>query len=107
MPAKGAGSFSFGPILAEGVGGYVALDLIVQSTRLHTGRRLITHISEVDLDEATNTYRVHDVFALDTKDEEPNLAWTGRRPALADEIGWRGLAGDVKLTKKILGGGAS
>jgi pilus assembly protein CpaF len=87
----------------------LALDLVVQSARLHSGQRLITHISEIDLDEATDTYRIHDLFNLDTSSGEPKLTWTGRRPALADELGWKGLAGDVKLTKKIFaakGGGS-
>ena len=79
----------------------MALDLVVQSARLHSGRRMITHISEVELDEATNTYRVHDIYALDTAAERPQLAWTGRRPALAGEIGWRGLAGEVKHTGRL------
>ena len=79
----------------------LALDLVVQSARLHSGQRLITHVSEIDLDEATNTYRIQDLFNLDTTSGEPKLAWTGRRPSLADELGWKGLAGDVKLTKEI------
>jgi pilus assembly protein CpaF len=86
----------------------LALDLVVQSARLHSGQRLITHVSEIGLDEAANTYRIHDLFNLDTTSGEPKLAWTGRRPALADDLGWKGLAGDVKLTKKIFaakGGG--
>ncbi len=33
--------------------------------------------------------------------QTPDLEWTGRRPALADEMGWRGLTGDVKLTERI------
>jgi pilus assembly protein CpaF len=82
----------------------LALDLVVQSARLHSGRRLITHISEVGLDEATNTYEFNDIFNLDTSAAEPVLKWTGHRPALAKEIGWRGLAGQVKLTQDILGG---
>jgi pilus assembly protein CpaF len=80
----------------------LALDLVVQSARLHSGRRLITHISEVGLDEATNTYRFHDIFNLDTSEATPRLRWTGRRPALADEIAWRGLSGEVKLTQPIM-----
>jgi pilus assembly protein CpaF len=79
----------------------LALDLVVQSARLHSGRRLLTHVSEIGLDEATNTYRIHDLFSLETAGDEPTLRWTGRRPALADEIGWKGLAGDVKLTRKM------
>ncbi len=86
----------------------LALDLVVQSARLHSGQRLITHVSEIGLDEATNTYRIHDLFNLDTTSGKPKLAWTGRRPSLADELGRKGLAGDVKLTKEIFaakGGG--
>jgi pilus assembly protein CpaF len=82
----------------------LAVDLIVQSARLHSGRRLITQVSEIGLEEATNTYRIHDLFSLDTSSGEPILAWTGRRPALADELGWKGLAGEVKLTKRIFAG---
>jgi pilus assembly protein CpaF len=83
----------------------LALDLVVQSARLHSGRRLITHVSEIGLDEATNTYQIQDLFHLDTTSGEPQLVWTGRRPALADEIGWKGLAGDVKLTKDVFAAG--
>ncbi len=79
----------------------LALDLVVQSARLHSGRRLITHISEVGLDEATNSYVIHDLFNLDTTTGEPVLVWTGRRPMLADDLAWKGLAGDVNLTKEI------
>ena len=81
----------------------LALDLVVQAARLPDGRRLITHVSEIGLDEATNSYLIEDVFALDTSAESPRLAWTGRRPALADEIAWRGLADEVVLTKEMLG----
>ena len=82
----------------------MALDRVVQAARLHSGRRLITHISEIGLDEATNTYEINDIFNLDRSAAEPVLKWTGRRPALAEESGWRGLAGQVKLTQDILGG---
>ena len=80
----------------------LALDLVVQSARLHSGRRLITHISEIGLDETSNTYRVNDIFNLDTTAAEPRLEWTGLRPALADELGWKGLTSAVKLTERIL-----
>ncbi len=78
-----------------------ALDIVVQATRLSSGRRLVTHISEIELDPATNDYVVHDIFALDTTGE-PTLVWTGRRPKLADELGWKGLSDMVNLTKEIL-----
>lgn len=80
----------------------LALDLVVQTSRLHSGRRLITHISEVDFDESTNTYRLRDIFSLDTSTQEPILKWTESRPALVSEIPWRGLSDKVKLTKHIL-----
>jgi pilus assembly protein CpaF len=80
-----------------------AIDVVVQAARLHNGRRLTTHISEIDFDEPNNTYIVNDIFNLDTSLEFPVLKWTGRRPKLADEISWKGLTGHVKLTKGILG----
>jgi pilus assembly protein CpaF len=79
----------------------LALDLVVQTSRLTSGRRLITHVSEIDLDEEKGTYVVNDIYTLDTKLETPMLRWTGRRPKLADELGWKGLAGDVQLTREV------
>jgi len=80
----------------------LALDLVVQATRLHDGRRLLTHISEIDLDEATNAYIIRDIFNLDTSGEIPMLKWTGYRPKFADEVRWRGLADQIDLTREIL-----
>lgn len=80
----------------------LALDLVIQVARLHDGRRLVTHISEIGLDEPTMTYQIHDIFHLETTSGEPKLVWTGRRPKLADEIGWRGLGQKVRETKRIL-----
>jgi len=80
-----------------------ALDVVVQAARLHDGRRLTTHISEVEFDEPNNMYIINDIFALDTSLEFPVLKWTGRRPKLADQVGWKGLTGHVKHTKGILG----
>ncbi len=80
-----------------------ALDVVVQAARLHDGRRLTTHISEIEFDEPNNAYVVHDIFTLDVTEEFPMLKWTGRRPKLADQIGWKGLTGHVKHTKGILG----
>lgn len=79
----------------------LALDLVLQTSRLSNGRRLVTHISEIELDEDKDTYVVHDIFNLDTSLETPTLRWTGKRPRLADEIGWKGLSGDVRLTKDM------
>lgn len=81
----------------------LAVDLFVQTSRLHSGRRLITHISEVGFDEATGAYKVRDIFNLDTSQAEPVIRWTGERPTLANDIGWLGLAHKINLTKHIFG----
>ena len=75
--------------------------------RLHSGRRLITHISEIGLDDAAGTYSVRDIFNLDTKSATPILKWTGVRPKLASELEWMGLTPKVKLTKSIFSGSVS
>lgn len=80
----------------------LALDLIVQTARLPNGRRLVTHISEIAVDEQQGNYVVDDLFDLDTSVASPSLRWTGRRPRLADDLHWKGLAGEVRLTGEIL-----
>ncbi len=82
----------------------MAVDLIIQTSRLPSGRRLITHISEVDYDDRANNYKLADLFALEIKGGEPELVATGRRPGFADEVSWMGLAGEVKLTKPLFEG---
>lgn len=89
------------PALRRQVGG--AIDLVVQAARLHNGRRLITHVSEIGVNEETNTYVVTDIFSLDTAQEFPMLEWTGTRPQLADEVTWKGLGEHVNLTRRIMG----
>ena len=79
-----------------------AIDLIIQTSRLPGGRRLITHLSEVEFDEQSQTYVLKDIFALDDAQGEPNLTWTGRRPKLADEIHRQGLSDEVKTTRPIM-----
>lgn len=79
----------------------LAVDLFVQTSRLHSGRRLVTHISEVEFDEKAGTYVIHDIFNLDTSGPEPTMKWTGERPTLADNVGWLGLTDRIKLTKAI------
>ena len=79
-----------------------AIDLIVQTVRLHSGRRLISHISEVFLDEQKNVYDVRDLFALEERQGEAELVWTGYRSNLADEIVWHGLADQVEHAGEVL-----
>jgi len=79
----------------------LALDMVVQASRLTSGRRLVTAISEIELDHATGDYVINDIFSLDESDDHPTLKWTGRRPRIADELGWRGLGDHVKLLKEV------
>jgi pilus assembly protein CpaF len=78
-----------------------AIDLIVQGARLHSGRRLITHIAEVDFDEPGNVYLVEDIFRLKFEGETPALTWTGRRPRLADEIDALGLRDGIRWSSRL------
>ncbi len=79
-----------------------AVDLIVQTIRAHSGRRLITHVSEVDFDESKQAYVIEDIFRVDAQSADAQLTWTGRRPRLADELGWHGLADRVNLTAALM-----
>ncbi len=80
-----------------------AVDLIVQTARLASGRRLITHISEVELDEATQNYRIADIFNLvEGPDGEPALEWTRTRPKTLLQLKFEGLTGEMNLTKPML-----
>ena len=81
-----------------------AVDIVVQAARLHDGRRLITHISEIGLDEAANTYQIRDIFNLDTRTTLPELKWTGLKPKIASELVWQGLDKRVKLTAPLFSG---
>ena len=81
-----------------------AIDIVVQAARLHDGRRLITHISEIGLDEAANAYQVRDIYSLDTKAALPELKWTGIKPKLAGELTWQGLDSRVRLTAALFSG---
>ncbi|MBI1337280.1 MAG: CpaF family protein [Phycisphaera sp.] len=76
-----------------------AIDLVIQTNRMHTGRRLITHVSEVGYDDVRNTYFTHDLFNLTT--DAQLLTWTGRRPHFADDLAWMGLTDRVKLTAEL------
>ncbi len=78
-----------------------AIDLIVQTGRRSDGSRCITHISEVEFDDARESFRVQDVFAT-TADERRTLAWTGRTSRLGTEVHSMGLAHPVHLARQGL-----
>jgi pilus assembly protein CpaF len=79
-----------------------ALDLVVQTARLASGRRMVTGISEVHLDEGTQNYRIVDLFQLGESGGEPELMWTRTRPSALVQLKFEGLLGQMELTKPML-----
>jgi pilus assembly protein CpaF len=41
-----------------------AVDLVVQTSRMPSGQRFVTHISEVEMDETGSQYEIRDLFAV-------------------------------------------
>jgi pilus assembly protein CpaF len=78
-----------------------ALDLIVHTARLPSGRRLVTHISQLKLEEQSLNYLVSDIFSLTGHGEDIQLKWTGVRPELADDIMLGELADQINLTRPL------
>jgi pilus assembly protein CpaF len=64
-----------------------AVDLVVQLTRLHDGRRCVTQIAElVDVDPAEGGIRIRDLFVLDTHDPAGKLEATGALPTFMGQL---------------------
>jgi pilus assembly protein CpaF len=83
-----------------------ALDLIVQTARLTSGRRLVTGIAECHFDENTDNYVIKDIFRLDENNgegAEPVLQWTGERPEMLEHLRAENLLDAMDLTKPMLG----
>lgn len=78
-----------------------AIDLIVQTVRLPSGRRLVCDICEIDLDEPSQNYRIHDIFTLGGHGPQRALEWTGRRPRMADDVALQDFVDQMKLTQRI------
>lgn len=78
-----------------------ALDLMVHTVRLPSGRRLVSHISELDLDEQTLNYHIHDIYELRGQGDHLALQWTGRRPKLAGDVMVGELADQINLTRPM------
>jgi len=78
-----------------------AIDLVAQTSRLPSGRRMVTHISEVAFDEATGGYVLTDLFSLDRggPQGEERLCWRGRLPAFAGDRHWAALGKESKHPK--------
>ncbi len=79
-----------------------AIDLVVQTARLPSGRRLFTGISEVGFDENTQNYRIIDIFTTTGKTESSEMAWTGARPATLEQIAAEGLSEQMVVTRPML-----
>ncbi|MCL2647133.1 MAG: Flp pilus assembly complex ATPase component TadA [Phycisphaerales bacterium] len=79
-----------------------AIDIIVQTARLSTGRRLISHITECHFDESTQNYIAKDIFHLDEVSGEPTLTWTGTRPETIEQLRFEGFVDQMDLTKPML-----
>ncbi|MHC4887665.1 MAG: ATPase, T2SS/T4P/T4SS family, partial [Planctomycetota bacterium] len=80
-----------------------ALNLVVQVSRLHSGRRCVTHISEIGFNDERESYQIDDIFLLKNRGGELNLEWTGHRPSMADQLDLYGLRDRVDLTKELWG----
>lgn len=68
-----------------------AINLIVQTNRLLGGKRMVTHISEIEELSADGQYQVRDIFCL-RQVKRPDgtrtfqLRWTGKKSMLAGEL---------------------
>lgn len=80
-----------------------AVDLLVQTERMSTGRRLISHIAELEIDEQSQNYVLHDIFRLTGSGLDQHLEWTGHRPRVLDLIDHVGLTGEADLTRPMYG----
>ena len=79
-----------------------ALNLVVQTSRLHDGRRLVTHISEIDYDHDREAYATNDLFLLkNCGGGNVILEWTGNKPTMQSQLELYGLMDSVKLTSKM------
>jgi len=79
-----------------------AVDLIVQTARMTSGRRLVTGISEVDFDESTQNYRLTELFKLQESGEEAHVEWTRTRAATLEQLSFEGLTDQMDLTRPML-----
>ncbi len=80
-----------------------AIDIIVQTARLPSGRRLLTAISECHFDETSENYVIKDIFTLNNDLSNLELVWTGEKPATLEQLRFEGLVEHMELTKPMLG----
>ena len=80
-----------------------AVDLLVQADRLPSGRRVISHIAEVEINEQTQAYVLHDIFRLNGTGADSQMEWTGWRPRLLENFAHADLTGEMNLTRPLIG----
>lgn len=79
-----------------------ALDVLVETVRLPSGRRMISQIAEVAFDENQQSYLITDIFAMAGQAENRELQWTGQVSRLATDPALETLAGEIALTRPVL-----
>jgi pilus assembly protein CpaF len=79
----------------------LALNYVVQVSRLYDGRRAILNISEVGYDAKQDSYTVQDIFRLQDSAAGLVLAWTGQPPTLGKKLALYNLTSRVKLTAEL------
>jgi len=73
-----------------------AVDVIIQISRFASGRRRVTHITEVNaIDPESGQIRCEDIFVLRDGDQ-PRLRHTGYVPSFAKDLIKKGIV-DVKV----------
>jgi pilus assembly protein CpaF len=75
-----------------------AIDVLVQTVRLPSGRRLVSQVAEVTFEETLQTYVITDIFSL----KDQRLQWTGNPSRLAADPALVALSGEINLTRQIL-----
>ena len=103
VPDKpGVAAKIFGALDAQNI----VVDLIVQTARLPSGRRLVTHVSQVGFDENTQNYRIIDLFRIPDapppEGQEPQVVWTRTRPELLAQLQFEGILPEMNLTRPML-----
>jgi len=83
-----------------------AIDVIVQMSRFVGGRRMVSHITEVDPIGDNNRYNLRQIFGMKQVDADYNektmqLSWTGERSSMAGHLKPEELALVTELTEPI------
>lgn len=82
-----------------------AIDVIVQMNRFVGGRRLVSHIAEVDPLGDDGRYQLRELFGMEAAEDDPDknmqLTWTGERSSLAGQLKPEQLEYVTELTQPI------